>query len=330
MVDVNVHPAKQEIRFHEANVIHQHVVLAVRDGMKKAQEGIKHRVFGAPALSTPPSKPARAGEPVSPWSPPASDSLTGPDRSGHLFSSSQKTKLPAQTRESSEVFTLSPSHESGQKEKELQPDAVKNQQISTTVTVPGLRFPGLRYVGQIFKSYLLCESDEGLVAIDQHAAHERLLFEKLKKQYQVNQLASQALLFPEVVECSPARIRILKQHGADIAALGLDVQDFGGESYVVKAIPAILGHLSPSEILGGIFDIFGDEASAGQLTRAENVLSSMACKGAIKANHALLSEEGEALVNQMCEADIFSHCPHGRPVVKLFSPDEVKKWFHRT
>jgi DNA mismatch repair protein MutL len=329
MVDVNVHPAKQEIRFHRANVIHQHVVLAVREGMKKAQKVIKHRVFGTPASSPTPSKPAQAGEPVSPWSPPVSDSLTGRDGSGH-FSSSQKAKLSAQTRESSGVFALSSSRESGQKKKEAQLDAVNNQKISTTPMLPGVRFPGLRYVGQIFKSYLLCESDEGLVAIDQHAAHERLLFEKLKKQYQANQLASQSLLFPEVVECSPDRIRILKQFGADIAALGLEIQEFGGESYVVKAIPAILGHLSPSEILGGIFDIFGNEASAGQLTRVENVLSSMACKGAIKANHTLLPEEGEALVNQMCEADIFSHCPHGRPVVKLFSPNEVKKWFHRT
>ncbi|MCD6390210.1 MAG: DNA mismatch repair endonuclease MutL [Desulfobulbaceae bacterium] len=333
MVDVNVHPAKQEIRFHRANVVHQHVVLAVRDGMKKAQEDIKHRVFGAPApASSPPSsKPAaRTEKPISPWSSPASNSLTVPDRSGHFSFSSQKAELPDQTRESSGIFALSPSRESGQEEKESQPDAVNNRQISTATTLPGIRFPRLRYVGQIFKSYLLCESDEGLVAIDQHAAHERLLFEKLKKQYQANQLASQSLLFPEVVECSPARIRILKQFGADIAALGLEIQEFGGESYVVKAIPAILGHLSPSEILGGIFDIFGDEASAGQVTRVENVLSSMACKGAIKANHALLSEEGEALVNQMCKADIFSHCPHGRPVVKLFSPDEVKKWFHRT
>ncbi|MEA3548786.1 MAG: DNA mismatch repair endonuclease MutL [Thermodesulfobacteriota bacterium] len=329
MVDVNVHPAKQEIRFHRANVIHQHVVLAVRDGIKKAQEGIKHRVFGAPALPPTPSKPARAGEPVNPWSPPVSDSLTGLDGSGH-FSSSQKAKLSAQTRESSGVFALSSSRESSQKKKESQPDAVNNQKTSTTSMLPGVQFPGLRYVGQIFKSYLLCESDEGLVAIDQHAAHERLLFEKLNKQYQANQLASQSLLFPEVVECSSARIRILKQFGADIAALGLEIQEFGGESYVVKAIPAILGHLSPSEILGGIFDIFGDEAAGGQVTRAENVLSTMACKGAIKANHALLPEEGRELVNQMCEADIFSHCPHGRPVVKLFSPNEVKKWFHRS
>lgn len=330
MVDVNVHPAKQEIRFHRANVIHQHIVLAVRDGMKKAQEGIKHRVFGAPASAPPSSKPARTGEPVSPWSPPVSDSLTGPDSSDHLFPPSQNVNPPAQTREGSGIFALSSSCESGQEEKESQPDAVNNRPASVATSVRVVRFPGLRYVGQVFKSYLLCESDEGLVVIDQHAAHERLLFEKLKKQYQANQLASQALLFPEVVECSPARIRILQQHGADIAALGLDVQEFGGESYVVKAVPAILGHLSPSEIFGGVFDTFGEEASTGQMTRVENILATMACKGAIKANHALLPEEGVALVNQMCEADVFSHCPHGRPVVKLFSPEEVKRWFHRT
>ena len=326
MVDVNVHPAKQEIRFHRANVIHQHVVLAVRGGMKKAQEGIKHRVFGTPASSPAPSKPARAEEPVRPWSPPVSDSLTGRDGSGHFFSS-QKVKLHDQTRESSGIFALSSSRETGQEAREPLCDTNRERQTSTT---PLALFPGLRYVGQIFNSYLLCESDEGLVAIDQHAAHERLLFEKLKKQYQANQLASQSLLFPEVAECSPAQIRILEKFGADIAALGLDIHEFGGESYVVKAVPAILGHLSPREILAGIFDIFGEEAFAGQLKRVESVLATMACKAAIKANHALLPEEGEALVRQMCEADIFSHCPHGRPVVKVFSPDEVKKWFHRT
>ena len=329
MVDVNVHPAKQEIRFHRANVIHQHVVLAVRDGMKKAQEIIKHRVFGTPAMSAHPAKPSRPGELEGPMAFSTSDSLSGRNDSGHFFTSSQKTGLADQTREDSGIFALSSSREIA-REEEARPDASRDRQTSTAPPVPVARLPGLRLVGQIFKSYLLCESDEGLVAIDQHAAHERLLFEKLRKQYQANQLASQSLLFPEVMECSPAWTRILKQHGKDIAALGFDVQPFGGESYVVKAVPAILGKLSPAEILAAVFDIFGDEASGGQLTRVESVLSGMACKAAIKANHALLPEEGEALVRQMCEADIFSHCPHGRPVVKVFSPAEVKKWFHRT
>lgn len=329
LVDVNVHPSKQEIRFYRANVIHQQVVSAVCDSIKKAQETIKKKVFGVPASQSPlapvlsSESSSRTEEPVGLWSPPVSAPLVS-NREEASFS--QQEKLPEQQDERRGESAVEPDLAT----KESRPVVVHGEEACLAEAVAGSRLPGLRYIGQVFKSYLLCESDEGLVAIDQHAAHERLFFEKLKKQYLANQLASQALLFPEVVECSPFQIRILREHGEDIAALGLDVQEFGGESYVVKAVPAILGYLSPAEIFVSIFEIFGDDSTAGQLTRVDTVLSSMACKAAIKANHVLLPEEGVALIQQMQEADIFSHCPHGRPVVKIFSANEIKKWFHRT
>ena len=156
-----------------------------------------------------------------------------------------------------------------------------------------------------------------------------MIFERLKKQYLLLEIPGQALLFPEIIECSPAQINVLRKYGKEIARLGIVVEEFGGDSYAVKSVPAILGHLGPLEIINGIFDHYLGLKSKSQPTRIEDVLSVMACKAAVKANDRLLPEEGEELIRQMEEADVFSHCPHGRPVLKIFSESEIKKWFYR-
>jgi len=188
-----------------------------------------------------------------------------------------------------------------------------------------------RYVGQFMQSYLLCETDEAIAVIDQHAAHERLLFEQLKRQYFSRELPRQPLLFPEMIECTPEQIDVLKIHEDEIARMGVSIQEFGGSNYVIKTVPAVLVHLGPQEIIKGIFDHFlnQDGKGKGEAHRIDDILAVMACKAAVKAHDVLRPEEGEELLKRMEEADIFSHCPHGRPVVKIFSAADIKKWFFR-
>lgn len=144
-------------------------------------------------------------------------------------------------------------------------------------------------------------------------------------------VVTQNLLFPEMMTFTRKQIDVLETHGDEIGKLGLEIDHFGGESYVVKAVPALLGHLGPLEIVTGILDRYMHmDIKVGRATRIEDVLSVMACKAAVKANHTLLPEEGVALLEQMRDADVFSHCPHGRPVYQLFSELDVKKWFLRT
>jgi DNA mismatch repair protein MutL len=203
--------------------------------------------------------------------------------------------------------------------------AVANQG-NDTVPAPSR----LRYLGQLFDTYLLCQAEDGLVAIDQHAVQERLIFEELKGHYSAGTMPGQILMFPVMVDLLPNEVEAVAQHGSELERLGLELQEFGGDTVVIKAVPAGLGHLSPAEILGGILGRFlEDQPTNQEAARLDEVLAGMACKAAIKAGHALTPMEVQHLLERIERAGIFSHCPHGRSVVKRFSRAEVERWFQR-
>nr|MBF0223221.1 DNA mismatch repair endonuclease MutL [Desulfobulbaceae bacterium] len=191
-------------------------------------------------------------------------------------------------------------------------------------------YPPIRPIGQLRNAYILCEVEGGLVVVDQHAAQERLIFEELKVQYARSAVPSQTLMFPEMVELSASEIMVLEQFAEEIARLGLDVQEFGGATYVVNAVPVTLAKASGEEVLREIIERYRDDAERPAESRLDAILSGMACKASIKAGHKLLPEEIENLLDQLQRAGVFSHCPHGRPVVKKFTDKEVQKWFYRT
>ncbi len=211
--------------------------------------------------------------------------------------------------------------------------SVREPARSPLMAVPCDRLPGEtapQLLGQVLRSYIICATDQGLLAVDQHAAHERLLYERLLAQYNERGLSSQALLFPAVLECSPAEAAVLADRGEEISRLGLEVEAFGGDSYVIKAVPALLAASSPSDILAGVILRFLEGGENRQPSgRLESVLAGMACKAAVKAGQVLAPEEMRALLSEMQAAGIFSRCPHGRPVVRHFTAEEMHKWFKR-
>ncbi|MEN8256887.1 MAG: DNA mismatch repair endonuclease MutL [Thermodesulfobacteriota bacterium] len=326
-VDVNVHPTKQEIRFHRSNVIHQAVVQAVRTGLEKYQAKVKESLFG-----TSPSQPGRAPSFTQTREPAVVRPQVEQRKPAILFPSPRKRQgvVPCEVGEVGAKARTDSCHQqpsSGQ----LNQNVGSVPDYCTPQATADSHLGHISYIGQYQESYILCASNEGLVVIDQHAAHERLLFEKLKKQLISQAVARQVLLFPEMVECSSVQAQALKNHHDEIADMGMEVEEFGGENFVVKAVPSLLAHLGPLEILTGIIDKYvNSDLPSSRATRIEDILATMACKAAVKANHTLLPDEGVALIEQMQAADVFSHCPHGRPVYRLFSPGEVKKWFKRT
>ncbi|MCK9296661.1 MAG: DNA mismatch repair endonuclease MutL [Desulfobulbaceae bacterium] len=327
-VDVNVHPTKEEIRFHQSHNIHQQVVEAIGRAMQGHQRRMQHAVFGRPAApdgNFPQSRPReQPPPPASAWQLREPSPVVQPGKT--------QVPLPFAASKLPEPATAGPAPPVRPAVKQAAAPPDRGEETASPLPLPG-SLPGsrYRYVGQFMQSYLLCETEDGIAVIDQHAAHERLLFEQLKKQYQQLELPGQALLFPEIIECTPEQSEVLKKHGQEIARIGLVIQEFGGQSYVIKAVPAILGHLGPQEIVKGIFDHFlsREGRAKGAALRMDDMLAVMACKAAVKAHDILLPEEGEELLKKMEAAEVFSHCPHGRPVVKIFSASEIKKWFFR-
>ena len=113
--------------------------------------------------------------------------------------------------------------------------------------------------------------------------------------------------------------------------MGFSIREFGGNSYIISAVPAIAGHTHPEKLFNDILEKFGSESTPGKGGgHIDTILATMACKAAVKAGTELSAAEIDNLLNEMAKADLFSHCPHGRPVVKQFTGTEIKKWFYRT
>ncbi|MGX9727914.1 MAG: DNA mismatch repair endonuclease MutL [Candidatus Electronema sp. VV] len=290
LADINVHPAKREIRFRKSGETHQAVKNAVAEAVRQRQERLRSRLFAVPnnagAILT--SAPAPSGGNVgvkdfSPLQPQA------------VYVAEPQPQFREQFARSPEILLFEPEH------------------------------GGLRLIGQLSKLYLLCELDGQLVVIDQHAAHERIIYQQLWDNYQQRRPASQALLFPVTAELKPEQADLLEKERGAVAALGVETEFFGGSTWLIKTLPALAAHLPPQEVLADILD--GLAAAVPEYM--DKLLASLACKAAVKAGKRLQAEEMLKLLEQMGGCAAFSHCPHGRPVLKIFSPQDMEKWFKR-
>ncbi len=335
-VDVNVHPTKQEVRFRRSRDIHQLIVQAIQQAIHGYQRTLKNSFFPSSvpvkhALPETGKQLPRSGENR------LSRGISPPQAKGGEEVSSYPS--PLNERDQIQETSLSSplfSYPAPPVTAEPAPAARAEEAKEPSGPQPGFNAPenrrhGLQIIGQFANLYIFCQSGDDLLVIDQHAAHERILFEKLKQQFLRNAIARQTLLFPETVELSVADIQKVEQYSDEIDKMGFTIREFGGSSYVISAVPALGGHSSPVELFLDILEQFdGSHTSNRRGSILEDVLASMACKAAVKAGDALASEEIEALLDNMARADLFSHCPHGRPVLKVFTDTDIKKWFHRT
>ncbi|HET6460086.1 MAG TPA: hypothetical protein VFG29_04780, partial [Syntrophales bacterium] len=204
--------------------------------------------------------------------------------------------------------------------------------IEQSVPYKGLNFSDLEYVGQFAGTYLVFSSSDGLVLVDQHAAHERVLFDKFKKEkaMSVEKMISQRLLIPEIVSLSPGEFTVIAESIKVLEDVGIEVEPFGEKTVIVKSVPAVLAHVEPKGLfLEIIEELSNTEHPMGLEERQEKIFALLACKGAVKANQRL--SEGEvALLCRDLDATLFSStCPHGRPVYISFKQRDIEKMFKR-
>ena len=191
-------------------------------------------------------------------------------------------------------------------------------------------FSTLAVIGQYRASYLLCQDGDDLVIIDQHAAHERVAFEKLREQWRSGQVASQGLLFPETVEFSFGEAAAVREHREELARFGFDLEPFGGSTWLLKEVPCLLSGGDP---VGTLRDILEELRGVGRSRAigdvAEEALTTIACHSVVRGKRPLAPPEITALLKQMDETDFGANCPHGRPVYKVLPLGEIERMFKR-
>jgi len=292
-VDVNVHPAKAEVRFRDQS--------RVGDALARALKGCLERTLSRPATVQAyaleaASNSAQVAEPHSvfaaAWPQDAAVQLTTPLPVAPFAEPTPEGALPAAE--------------------------------AATVESPGAG--EIVLLGQFKASYLLCQSGDDLVIIDQHAAHERVLFEELEAAS--HQPAVQELLFPAVVELDAAQARTLEANAAALAEAGLIAEPFGGRSAMVRALPQFLAKADAGQLLRDALDQLAGEGSAGLVERRHALLSLLACKGAVKAGQTLSAAEAGALLRAVSCLRV-PYCPHGRPIMRRIPLAELARLFKR-
>ncbi len=183
---------------------------------------------------------------------------------------------------------------------------------------------------QLHGSYIVEETANGISVIDQHALHERLLFEELKEKRQSQGLTKQPLLVPQMIELSPAEFLKVMSLKDGLAALGIDIEEFGRSSLVVRAVPQQLSDCDPVELVKDVLaELEQEEAGQAADSQTDVILKVMACKAAVKAGQRLSPQEISALLDKRDTGEYTSTCPHGRPSTLMFSLAELEKQFGR-
>lgn len=191
-------------------------------------------------------------------------------------------------------------------------------------------FGDLTIIGQLNNTYILCESSEGLILIDQHAAHERVVFESLRAGYRKSHVVSQGLLVPEKVELGYREAGILESIRRELRDTGLEVEPFGGTTYLVRSVPQILSQKALGPLIQEIVEKIAEmDLSSGLEPAIEESLALMACHGAIRAGKRMTFEEMEALLEQLDTLEDPTHCPHGRPTIIRKTFYDIEKAFKR-
>ncbi len=299
LVDVNVHPAKSEVRFRDAGLVRGLIISALRHALAEAGHRASSTVAGA-------TLGAMTPEPVTP----------------RVYQMDRPSPRALQAAYAAQAPGFSDMAESwsGRVEAGTQePDETRDS----------LPLGAAR--GQVHENYIIAQTTDGIVIVDQHAAHERLVYEKLKRQMADSGVAAQALLIPEIVDLSPDDRDRLLAIAEDLSRMGLTIEPFGGSAIAVRETPALLGEVNAEALIRDILDELADMGTSALVqTRIEAILSRVACHGSIRSGRVMRAEEMNALLREMEATPHSGQCNHGRPTYVELKLADIERLFGRT
>ncbi len=363
-VDVNVHPAKTEVRFRQGTLIHDFVRDSLRTALINARPaaGFLAALDSAPLASPSLMPPAVSPLPGAPGAqPPPPDSEPLEPREDQAFQLTARQPAPAPVRLPFEPTPFRPGAFAGSltqaaaallPEQPLQPNhgcspnypesaisaasprsaaaQVEAEQAAQTLNHLG----SLKPLGQLRESFILATGDDGLWIIDQHVAHERVLFEKILHSRTVESVQRQRLLMPLLVELKPWQMVVFAQIAGELDRNGIEVEPFGPQTLAVKAAPAGLEGSALERMLNEVIDQSSGDSAEPSLNQdltavRTRVAASIACHSAIKVNTPLDPARMEWLLLELAKTEHPTSCPHGRPIALLYSWREIQRAFHR-
>jgi len=298
-VDVNVHPAKAEVRFREPGIARGLIVSAIRHALAEAG----HRASTTVAAATLGAfQPARPAAPIYQMDRPSMGAIA----------QAYQAQAPGFS-ETQNVFAR------------IEPTPPEAELAATQA------YPLGAARAQVHENYIIAQTDDGMVIVDQHAAHERLVYERLKTQMAENGVRAQALLIPDIVELSEGDSARLLSLAADLHGLGLTIEPFGGNAVCVRETPAILGKVNAAAMINDILDELDDLGETTTLdARLNAILSRVACHGSVRSGRRMTGDEMNALLRQMEATPHSGQCNHGRPTYVELKLSDIERLFGRT
>ena len=302
-VDVNVHPAKTEVRFHQPDLVFRAVRAALVDGLADAPwvpNAGKKRVYTLHGDGESAAPELRLSGARLPEREPVQETLAvtrrvgPPDSLGGWWTSGDSPRVD--------------------------PGSVTRHDY----------FSSLAVIGVLRATYILCQDDDGLVVIDQHAAHERITFERLKDVYSGHHRQVQALLLPVQLELDALQTQTLQEQVPFFEKMGFEMDAFSADTFILRSIPAVLLGASYQRLIRDALDELAESGHSERVDEAmDAVLSRMACHGSVRAGDQMAPEESRALLQQMDQIDFRANCPHGRPVYFRMVWAEIEERFER-
>jgi DNA mismatch repair protein MutL len=312
LVDVNVHPAKSDVRFRDPGLVRGLIVGAIRQALTR--EGDRAATTGATHMMSA-FRPGYSPSAVRPFASQAWSPATSPSR----------------------PLSMTPDIQLGEKEQSqfadiLMPTARAEHSYDAAATAPETsRHPLGAARAQLHANYIVAQTEDGLVIVDQHAAHERLVFEEMRNALHSRRPPSQVLLIPEIIDLPEEDCDRLMEHATGFDALGLSIERFGPGAIAVRETPAMLGEVNVQGLVRQLADEIAEWDTASSLAnKLEYVAATMACHGSVRSGRRMRPEEMNALLRQMENTPGSGQCNHGRPTYIELKLSDIEKLFGRS